>query len=62
MYDDAGSDDGTCPCCNRLVQPTGAQRIGRGCAMVIVLLVGVIACAPLLWAARVCAEWAMGIS
>lgn len=60
MYRDAGSDDSRCPCCNRLIESTGAQRVGRGCATVIALLLGLIVCTPLLWLARVSIGWALG--
>lgn len=38
-----------------------ANALGRGCAWVVMFLVGIIAVTPLLWAARVAMAWAMGI-
>jgi uncharacterized protein (DUF983 family) len=62
MHDSVPTGDAArvCPLCGRRPDTT-ANRVGRGFAVVMIVLIGVIAIAPLLWAARVCAEWAMGI-
>jgi hypothetical protein len=55
-----GGSDGRCRCCGR-VDGSAADRTGRGCAVVMIALLGFIACMPLLWLARVAAVWAMGL-
>lgn len=58
--DDVSSTSERCLLCGR-PEPTTGNRVGRGCAMVVFALIGFIVCTPLLWVARVAAEWALGI-
>ena len=58
--DDRFPDTDGCPFCGRK-QDTSANRVGRACATVIVAVVAFIMLTPLVWVARVAAQWALGL-